>query len=807
MNSKYKSGKSVAKNPTVPISADDPRVAWNKLSQTKSRQGAEVDIVGFDGKLLVAGGTNASNPTGVNGSANTEGAKEKQYVPPSNGSPGYKLGYGAVTPTAVSSVSASWSGDDLVITFDWDYLNSLNSTVSEFIVELTADGITKQTPIQSFLVNRSQAAQTLTVTKALNESMFGIQRTVFTNICVLSIDAFYNKSSTACTASIPTYILDLPTPTITVTSINAGYSVAYTTPTETRYNSIEIVEYESTSSTAPTGVTYLRSYFGTVNPANIITSNFNARWVKARFYSDAGLATPYSTAYKITPTNPVTADTEGPANVATVTTTGGLDSLGTIGFNGYADISWASVTTGGIRGYRIRYRPVTSPVSSYSYADSPGAGTAYRLSGLGAGLTYEIAVATYDEYNNTSTSYVAGSNVAIGGTPFIGTNVSTTGYFQAGVSGTDTGTFKFGYGVDTGKRGLVFNAHNYWYIDSDQSASLKVGGASNSITWNGASLVVTGDMQAKKGSFSGNVSIASGASIFSGTLTGNTITDSANTGGSLSGAGYILNSSGLTFNSSSVSGITTIDASNGKLTTASANIGGWDVSSSSIYKTSISGKGNIEIDSTNGYIAVSNTSISTYKAGINSPGNDVTHSVFWAGNGTGPNDTANKFRVTVAGKVFATDAEITGDIKAGGGYLGSLTNGWTIDEAGIISTGTGRIKVGNYSIQSTSGSDFMIYDDNLSQYLMRTDFKRYNIAGEESATGSTFIYRLSLGQEGRQVEVEKNAQISGSYSGSAEDYRSGGLRNMYTITTSGFASNATAFPDAGNGAVLLVYTP
>jgi hypothetical protein len=90
---------------------------------------------------------------------------------------------------------------------------------------------------------------------------------------------------------------------------------------------------------------------------------------------------------------------------------------------------------------------------------------------------------------------------------------------------------------------------------------------------------------------------------------------------------------------------------------------------------------------------------------------------------------------------------------------------------------------------------------------MRTDFKRYNIAGEESATGSTFIYRLSLGQEGRQVEVAKNAQISGSYSGSAEDYRSGGLRNMYTITTSAFGSNPTAFPDAGNGSVLLVYTP
>lgn len=799
MNSKYKSGKSVAKNPTVPISADDPRVAWNKVSQTKSRQGSEIDIVGFDGKSLVVGGRGLSNPTGVNGSANTQGTKEQQYVPPSNGIPGYRSGYGAVTPTAVSSVTASWSGDDLVIGFNWDYLDSLNSTVSEFIVELTADGVAKQTPLQSFLVNRTQTAQTLTVKKELNESMFGIQRTVFTSICVLSIDAFYNKSSTACVASIPTYILDLPTPIITVTAINAGYSVAYTTPTEARYNSIEVVEYESASATAPTGVTYLRSYFGVVNPANIITFNFNARWVKARFYSDAGLTTPFSTAYKITPTNPVVADTEGPANVATVTTTGGLDTTGTIGFNGFADISWASVTTGGIRGYRIRYRPVTSPVSSYSYADSPGVGTAYRLSGLGAGLTYEIAVATYDEYNNTSTSYVAGSNVAISGTPFIGTNVSTTGFFQAGVSGTDTGTFKFGYGVDTGKRGLVFNAHNYWYIDSAQSASLKIGGSTtNYIQWNGSTFAIDGDITARGGYFAGNVGIISGGSLYSGTIVS----------GSLSGAGYILNSSGLTFSSSSVSGITTIDASNGKLTTASANIGGWDVSSSSIFKTSISGKGNIEIDSTNGYIAVSNTSISTYKAGINSPGNDVTHSVFWAGDGTGPNDTANKFRVTVAGKIFATDAEITGKVNAtSGGFgtfsAGSITNGWTIDATGIISSGTGRIQVGDYSIISNNGTDFTISQVSNGLNLLKT----------ESVSGATDSpLRIMLGSSTRQVEVVKSAQISGNGTTASDGtsqnatnaYRSGGLRNMYTVSNT---FTTTLYPSALSGDVLLVYDP
>ena len=38
---------------------------------------------------------------------------------------------------------------------------------------------------------------------------------------------------------------------------------------------IEVVEYESNSSTEPTGVTYLRTYFDNITPANVITQNYN----------------------------------------------------------------------------------------------------------------------------------------------------------------------------------------------------------------------------------------------------------------------------------------------------------------------------------------------------------------------------------------------------------------------------------------------------------------------------------------------------------------------------------------------------
>jgi hypothetical protein len=784
MESKYRSGKSVAKNPTVPISDDDPRLAWDKISNTKSRQGAEIDIVGLDGKSLVSGGTKSGNTSGSSSTTpiDTTVAAKQIYIPSIGGRPPTRVRDGYITPTAVTNAAATWDGEDLVVTFDWDYTNALNKIVSNFILELTVDGVTERTPLTSFVPNRTGTAQTVTVTKTINTNTFGVFRTNISAICIITIDPFYNESSKVCVTSIPTYVLDLPTPTITVTAISSGYSVAYTTPTEDVYDAIEIVEYESTSSTAPTNVTYVRAYFGVVNPANVITQNFNDRWVKARFTSDSGVTTPFSTAYKITPTSPVAVDTEGPSNVATVTTTGGLDTTGTIGFNGYADISWASVTTGGIRGYRIRYRPVTTPASSYSYADSPGSGTTYRLSGLGAGLTYEIAVATYDEFNNTSTSYVAGSNVAISGTPFIGTNVSTTGFFQAGVTGTDTGTFKFGYGVDTGKRGLVFNAHNYWYIDSAQSASLKVGGSTtNYISWDGSTFAIDGDITARSGSFTGNV-LLNGGSLYA-----------PGAGGSASsGIRTIFNSSGIAaYNASGgyAQMLTTPLADGSVFAATAANIGGWKVSSSSIEKTS--GNANISLDSSNGYIFVSNSNVAGNKAGINSP-STLDDSVFWAGSGATPGNTANNFRVTLGGKLYATGADLAGEIKAETGYIGSATNGWAISGEGIDAVGTGRIGVGNYDIVSVYGTDFTIYDTVNDQTILTTD----SLAG---------FARIYLGQVGRQVEVAKNAEISGSYSDSEQDYRSGGLRNMYTITEAQYTSSV--FSSAPKGAVLLVYDP
>ena len=734
MTSKYKNNKSVAKNPTVSIDVDDPRVSWENLKQTQSRIGSEIEIIGAEGKAIFFGGDFA-------GAAATDKNVIPPYFPanitlPSGNEPPktYPGGSGPfiIVPTDPANVVAVWSGDDLVVTFDWDANNEYNVTISQFILEVTADGVTRRTPMNTFVPNKSSTSQTATLTKTLNKLTFGLFRTKITAVCVLVADPLNNISQTICASSVGAYVLNLPIPVITLTGTTSGYSVDYTTPVSGPFDALDVWEIESTETTAPSvifaadGITptnYVRVYFDDLNPAQVTTGSTNKRWAMARFSSEGGIYTLFCDPKVVTPLSPVVADNEGPPDVAagSVTVSGGIDTSGFLGFNAYADIQWGAVTTGDIRGYRIRFS--NDGGTTFSYADSPGTALKYRLGGLAVGSTYKIAVATYDQYNNTSTNYVVGPDVTVSGIPSV-SNYITAGPFQFGVG---VG------GVNTNK-GLYFNDNNKWYINSESTAILKVGGGtSNYLYWDGSDFLIDGNISARKGTFSGNVTIAGGGSLqsfitpptvfsisavtytastavytttanhgyvvgddvlISGLLpqgyngkfrvtaqtpttftvtntTNAALTDSVGSVILITGTGFVLNKDGLAFNSSTTRDITTINAETGLFTTQSANIGGWQVDSSKIQKTSIVGKGNIILDSSNGYIAVSNSAISSSLAGVNSPGNDLNHSVFWAGTND-PNSTANPFRVTLGGKLHATSAAITGTVSSIG-PLGRMT--------------------------------------------------------------------------------------------------------------------------------------
>ena len=643
-------------------------------------------------------------------------------------------------PQAVTSLQGRWVKDDLtsktdalMMTFNFDpaYSDGSNSNIDAdyFLITLTANSKSRTfwSP-----VNKSSTSQSFFLTAVDNKASFGLFASQF-EVFILVRDTF-GQVSTLVNAQTLTYETPLDTPIITATAGTLSYSVAYNNQTAKPFDNIYIYE--------DSGSGYSQVAQANSNPIVVPATNTLQRYVKAKFYDSNGGSTLFSNIVTVTPLAVVTADTYGPPNVASVTVVGSLDLDGVIGFNGHATISWASVTGSGIRGYRIRWRQVATPPTAYSYVDSPGTGTAYHLLGLGVGLEYEFAVATYDEYNNTSTEYVAGNNITITGTPYIAGTVDVAGYFRskANITDADSTAFKFGYGVDTGKRGLVFNANNYWYIDSNQSASLKVGGATtNFIRWDGSDFLIDGNISARKGTFSGNVTIAPGGSLqsfitpptvfsisavtytastatytttanhgyivgddilisgllpegYNGkfritaqTLTTFTVTNTTNAAvtdaiGSviiITGAGFVLNKDGLAFNSSITRDITTINSETGLFTTKSANIGGWDVDATTISKNGLS------LNSTGKIIANSGA----YYIGIEPKSATVNDIVLWAGqSATGGTTTSGaNFRVTAGGTLYATGAVIQGTITlTNGSGLSDLIN----SKANIYRAGT-----------------------------------------------------------------------------------------------------------------------
>jgi hypothetical protein len=121
--------------------------------------------------------------------------------------------------------------------------------------------------------------------------------------------------------------------------------------------------------------------------------------------------------------------------------------------------------------------------------------------------------------------------------------------------------------------------------------------------------------------------------------------------------------------------------------------------------------------------------------------------------------------------------EITGKITA---TSGNISGTMSVD---------GQLNVGNAIIKSASGS-FSITDATGGYGVIST-----------ADAGRILLGHLTEGV-GRQVEAARSAQIAGS-----ENRNSGGLRNMYTITESGYYSSIYLSDRSANGDVLLIWDP
>lgn len=621
-------------------------------------------------------------------------------------------------PSAASGISAAWSGNNILISA------TVSADAKKFIIRLTngsSNGYFTKFPTTAGI------SQSILITQQELYNTFGQYFTSFTGLFV-SADSLDNRDSgVAFSVSEKTNVLLGVVPTFTLNAITNGYTATWTIPAGASYAKV----YESGTSWGAGNPTESDLVFSGASPAIIKKTVYTTRYVKIRYLTDDGFTSSWSTEQSVTPIDAIAADVNAPDAPSSISATAGTDSTGTIGFNGYVNISWPAVSDSTLRGYRIRFRPykASAPFENYSYVDSPGTGTTYRLGGLALGTTYEVGIASYDEFNNISSAYTALSpNIAVSGTPFVGTNVSTTGYFEAGVSGTDTGTFKFGYGVSTGKRGIVLNANNYWYIDSSEAASFKIGGSTNNyVSWNGTKLSIDGDLGVAGGTtIGGNIAMGvSGASIYQGTLNGS---------GNLTSDGFLLNSGGLVIKKGAVQ--LRLDTSDGGIYAQYGQIAGWTIDSSKF-----------ERGTTNTYTGMSSTG--TY--------------AIWAGSPVSAGNSSAKFSVTPAGAVIAQDITITGgSLTVGASSIAASTGKLISTDAeitGKITANSGTI-TGNLDITGTfyigasptTGDRLLINSGGIAAYASGVTAPRFELSkdGTGKIAGWT-INANSLSSAGMQL--------------------------------------------------------
>jgi len=325
----YQSPDSVGKRPTLPIDADDPRLRWDKKGQTLARSGREVQEINFK-----SNGGFANLQSQIDALAEGNGSSAGSSPNPDFGSsvvvlgsylgiyPGGSGPY-IIVPTDPTAPSLTWVGDTLKIEFDFDVQNPINITISQFIVQISAEGVMASSPMNAFPVDRSQNHQTLYLTPTINEQMFNLFEVNIDSLTVQAADALGNISNKVAALTVPGYALNFDPPaTSGLNQATGGYSFSITNlPTSSSYDAIDVWEIESNEISQPvityksdgkTPSNYNRVYFQNINPVFVSTPNGNQRYVAVRFSSKARKYTDFTLLGKITPKGSANFDPTAP---------------------------------------------------------------------------------------------------------------------------------------------------------------------------------------------------------------------------------------------------------------------------------------------------------------------------------------------------------------------------------------------------------------------------------------------------------------------------------------------------------------
>jgi len=653
-----------------------------------------------------------------------------------------------VTPPNSATVnSVVWSGSDIII----NYTMPASDPPVRFKTTLT-NGLYSGTFYD--FASAPTGTFNLTITDARIYQQLGQRFSSYSGL-LESIDGAGN-SATAVPFTVP--VRSNPgagiTPTFTLTGITNGYAATWSAPNWVEYTKV----YEGTSAGfTPNDSTNL--VYSGPSPAIIKTLGrtdpFGRKYIKIKYFgSFIGDESEFFSAEQfVDPIDALTADINAPdAPSAGLTASTGIDTTGTMGFNGFINLAWNAVSDTTLRGYRIRFRPykALAPFENYSYVDSPGTGTSYRLAGLAVGATYEVAIASYDEYNNTSSAYTSYSNQTISGTP------AMSNFITAGVAG-----FQFGSGIkdktgaaNASAQGLYLSNSNYWYLTAADAAQFKIGGsATNYVEWDGALLKVDGDLGVAGGTtIGGNISMKnSGASIYAGTLSGT---------GALNSDGFMLNYGGLaarktfTVNGQSVIKEVRLQTNDG-IYADYGQIAGWTIDTDRIERGT-GGTGNL-------YAGLSSTGTYSFWAGstgskgnssakfLVTPGGQVTsRAMTIIADGSSPLSKiidAGPFFVRNDGYLEASGAKITGEINATTGKIsGKVTIGSVGEPDGYLQVlaGSGFLEVG-YGLTKSGNAYYGIQAGSISGSTRTNKFEVNALTGEMTAVGGGNIGGWTIG--------------------------------------------------------------
>lgn len=740
------------------------------------------------------------------------GASTVYSTPPIAVTPTSAVGLDLVPPNEVTAASATWSGDDVVLSYT---LPATDPGV-RFVAVLTAPnnlvGYFYFFPDGS--VNLTQS-HTITKTDLFNQ--FGEHYSSFSGV-IKSIDANDNRTpGLSFNVPVRSNPLTSITPTFTTVPLANAYSVSFTLPLGAVKAEVyaKHTQWGTSGEVDPTDDTYV--VYSGLSPAVVLDTTYTPVYIKVRYYDDFGNTSNYSTQTN----NSVT-----PLNAGAITS---FENPITFGTNAVI-YSGASATTGnrtlfkqgGIFAYDATSSTPTTQIISDAGTDAPTFITQraqianWNIStdkientlstrtndytGLSGAGTYAFWSGSDVTGGNASSKFfithsgqVQAKNVNIVGSGFI--NVTST---INGTTATYTSTVDHGFMVGqtvkiTDMSPVGYNvvstiasiptSKTFTVLSVTATGNGTGGKASTALLSSGGTFSVfndgnitataadiTGNISASSGDFSGNVSIGTLGSLYSGTI----IPGSGTTPPSLSGQGFILNKNGITFNSSAATNITTIDGTTGAFFTKSADIGGWTVDSSTIKK--VGSNGTIKLDSTNAEVSVSAGAL--YSAGIAAPissgATAASDTVIWAG----ASKASPSFKVTADGSVYMTGT-VTISGYATTSYVTSATSG--------LITGA-QVNANVTSITNTSITTPSISGGSISIGTGSNMFYA-NASGISLGNATQSIAPFRVTQAGALTAT--NATISGTITGSSFTSTNYATGNGIRIYSSSYNDSGT----------------